>query len=510
MTDNQSVLTVLDKRELIVPCLDKKQLNSIAHVVDKYKHILGYQWTPDAKRIVKRTDYDVKETTFLTTIACITPMIFIKWLTLWKRVGLSVGAGIPIGYLIGQHDRKRGLTNLCDSTDQEIGRKLRESIFLKGHDSVASRYLIARGYGGLSYPASQGNINHVTITDDYERSGKAYTKLVYVEGELEDVVGILNHITVRDMRSFGLKGHLTGVEGTIIPWNKHYKATIKVHSVPKKANQKEIKNIQKEEEIKNKENNRGIENQMESFFISRKDENDLIQAEIERIKKEVLKSTIEEVTAKELKDIHQRVVDKTYGKKNIYNQIKKSINHQPTKEEIEQAEQIALEKGYAYNKNAMIQKDSDPIQRDLSKNTLTTATLEREIEEKEEEEEEDFDYLYEDLIGTIVPPETEIHTKQEDPEFFDPIFEDVLGTPLPPSSPLTEDNVDTSDYYSWKDNEEEHSKINTNTVSIEGHQQQHFEGLPKMTHAMSESNFQSNSNERNNNLSSINNKVLKE
>ena len=65
-------------------------------------------------------------------------MIFIKWLTLFKRIGLSVGmntlhffflfmiaVGIPMGYFIGKYESRRTLTNLCDTSDQEIGKQIR-------------------------------------------------------------------------------------------------------------------------------------------------------------------------------------------------------------------------------------------------------------------------------------------------------------------------------------------------------------------------------------------------
>lgn len=74
----------------------------------------------------------------MTTFGVLTPMIFIKWLTLFKRIGLSVGmktlhffflfmiaVGIPMGYFIGKYESRRTLTNLCDTSDQEIGKQIR-------------------------------------------------------------------------------------------------------------------------------------------------------------------------------------------------------------------------------------------------------------------------------------------------------------------------------------------------------------------------------------------------
>ena len=121
-----------------------------------------------------------------------------------------LAVGIPTGYILGDLKRKKGLLNLCDTSDTDIAELIRKKYFLcsliemtrifaNGIDTPASQYLIARGYGGVydsapfcpvcsAYPAVIGDIQKVKITDDYERSGKAYTKLVYLEGELNDII----------------------------------------------------------------------------------------------------------------------------------------------------------------------------------------------------------------------------------------------------------------------------------------------------------------------------------
>ena len=36
-----------------------------------------------------------------------------------------IAVGIPMGYFIGKYESRRTLTNLCDTSDQEIGKQIR-------------------------------------------------------------------------------------------------------------------------------------------------------------------------------------------------------------------------------------------------------------------------------------------------------------------------------------------------------------------------------------------------
>ncbi|KAK8810770.1 hypothetical protein WA158_007345 [Blastocystis sp. Blastoise] len=520
MVDKDSVLTVMDKRQLIVPCLDRKQLSEIASVVTKHKNILGYQWTPDARRIVKRTDYDVKEATFLTTFAIITPMIFIKWLTLWKRVGLSCAVGIPTGYLIGQNDRRKGLTNLCDTTDPEIGRRLRESIFAKGYTSVASQYLIARGYGGLSYPAPKGDISRLKITDDYERSGKAYTKLVILEGSLSDIVYVLNHITIQDVKVFALSNCHVGVEGRITPCKDQYKAIIKVHSVPKnKSKQDKTYNLGDMDDIRNdlkiqkhreEEAKIGINKQMEGLFTKRKEMNEIEKEVLDEIKQKVLKSTIEEVSAKQLKEVQERVKEK-YGNHH-HVQSHKEQKQQQEKEKEEELQEIQEEIRDDFEKNIKQNYlDTSKIipsvdnYANIQKNRMYAKMYEQEIEE--EEEEEDFDYLYEDLLGSPVPPSHSFSPKEQELDYFDPMFEDVLGTPIPLPTP-THKEENGSQEYAWEIEEGDHTPMDIK--AYEKKQLQRLPSIPNTKFGLFSSQGLPQANERRSGFSEEGRKAFKD
>ena len=73
--------------------ISENTIDEVAEILDKsLKNELNFhKWTKDARRIIKRTQYDLKEATSLTTISFLIPLIFIKWMTLWKRIGFGIG-----------------------------------------------------------------------------------------------------------------------------------------------------------------------------------------------------------------------------------------------------------------------------------------------------------------------------------------------------------------------------------------------------------------------------------
>lgn len=467
------------------------------------RNILAHKWTKDARRIIKRTQYDLKEATSLTTISFLIPLIFIKWMTLWKRIGFGIGmnhidfaipplaVGIPTGYILGDLKRKKGLLNLCDTSDTDIAELIRKKYFLcsliemtrifaNGIDTPASQYLIARGYGGVydsapfcpvcsAYPAVIGDIQKVKITDDYERSGKAYTKLVYLEGELNDIIYVLNNISIEDMHVFALKDHYVGVEGSIVKYHDHYRATVKVHSVKrhkglkddhvaKSQTKKENKSaksksrtaalegmsdnalstvmdggirtsndIQLSEDEKNMNDPEHVTQTLTDLFTKgvsttttgTKSEN----AIIEQIKHQVLKSTVEEVSKEHIQQVKEnarkkhRLVEHVFDNNSnmteihtMYHSKDHSLDGLDGKYDNKQysgtfEDNKQAEKSHFYSISGVMP-------------TTPTGGNTPSFQQVMEEEEEDYDYILEDILGSPVPPDIKIIVHDKDAYAF--------------------------------------------------------------------------------------------
>lgn len=404
---------------------------------------------------------------------------------------LPLAVGIPTGYILGDLKRKKGLLNLCDTSDTDIAELIRKKyvlcslpemtrIFANGIDTPASQYLIARGYGGVydsvpfcsvcsAYPAVIGDIQKVKITDDYERSGKAYTKLVYLEGELNDIIYVLNNISIEDMHVFALKDHYVGVEGSIVKYHDHYRATVKVHSVKrhkglkddhvaKSQTKKENKSaksksrtaalegmsdnalstvmdggirtsndIQLSEDEKNMNDPEHVTQTLTDLFTKgvsttttgTKSEN----AIIEQIKHQVLKSTVEEVSKEHIQQVKEnarkkhRLVEHVFDNNSnmteihtMYHSKDHSLDGLDGKYDNKQysgtfEDNKQAEKSHFYSISGVMP-------------TTPTGGNTPSFQQVMEEEEEDYDYILEDILGSPVPPDIKIIVHDKDAYAF--------------------------------------------------------------------------------------------